>query len=118
MRSFHPEWKHRWVTPKAGVKKSKIHGVGIFAVKPIKKGEIVGMLGGIIIPRNRIDQYRKKMGGVGIQIDDNFFIMPLAKPARDSAANAALKCAAKRSNQQIGSFLKFERDTRSISPII
>ena len=79
MEDLHTRWQHRWITPKAKSQKSGIHGLGVFAVQPIKKGEDVGVLGGIVIPVSEIAEYWKKMGHVGIQIDDNFFICPTTR---------------------------------------
>ena len=59
--------------------KSTIYGLGVFAIKSIKKGENVGVLGGIIVPTSEIREYWKLMGHVGIQIDDNFFIVPTTR---------------------------------------
>ena len=47
-------WKQRWVTPKARSSESKIQGVGVVAVRPIKKGETVGVLGGVIVPKKDV----------------------------------------------------------------
>jgi len=42
------------------IKKSKIHGLGIFAKKDIKKGELVGTIEGKIIPKKEAyKKYRK-----------------------------------------------------------
>lgn len=76
MEDLHSVWGHRWVTPKARSFKSGMHGLGIVAKERISKGETVGVLGGLIIPVAEIDKYREKMGHVGIQIDDDFFICP------------------------------------------
>lgn len=51
----------------------------MIATEPIPKGEIVAVLGGIIVPKKDIHQYRDKMGHVGIQIDDDFFICPATR---------------------------------------
>ncbi len=69
-------WGTRWLTPKAKVINSKIEGLGVQATKPIKKGEAVGVLGGLIIHRKEIKEYWKKEGHVGIQISDDFYIVP------------------------------------------
>jgi len=76
MNDVHSIWSHRWITPKARCKKSKIKGLGVVAIKPIKKREIVGILGGVIVPKSSLYAYRKKIGDVGIQINDDFFICP------------------------------------------
>ena len=50
--------------------------MGVVAVENISKGEIVAVLGGVIVPLSEINRYREKLGHRGIQIDDNFFICP------------------------------------------
>ena len=69
-------WGTRWLTPKAKVINSKLHGLGVRAIKLIKKGEAIGVLGGLIVPRSEVKEYWKKEGHVGIQIHDEFFIVP------------------------------------------
>lgn len=77
MKDLHKLWKHRWLTPKAKVFKSKIFGYAPFAIEPIKKGELVRVTGGIVIPKKDIQKYRKLMGfAAEIQVDDNFFLGP------------------------------------------
>lgn len=70
------KWGTRWLTSKAKVKNSNIEGLGVVAVKSITKGEPVGVLGGIIVPKSEVKEYWKKEGHVGIQISDEFFIVP------------------------------------------
>lgn len=72
-------WKHRWITPKAKCENSKMSGLGVIAVKSIRKGEVVGVLGGVVIDKSVIEGYRKKMGHVGIQISDEFWICPASR---------------------------------------
>lgn len=74
--NYHKFWKHRWLTPKAKPFKSGVHGIGLMAIKPIAKGEVVQVVGGIIVPRSQILEYRKSMGHIGIQIHDNFWMVP------------------------------------------
>lgn len=76
MVDLHKTWPHRWVTPKAESKKSKLHGFGVFAKELIKKGENVGVFGGIVVPTNEIGKYWERVGHIGIQISDDFFIVP------------------------------------------
>ena len=76
MEDLHKRWSHRWLTKKAEVINSKIHGLGVSAIQGIQKGEVVGVLGGIIVPSSDIEEYWDILGHVGIQIDDNFFIVP------------------------------------------
>lgn len=70
------KWGTRWLNPKAKPIKSKIQGLGVQAIKLIKKGEPVGVLGGIVIHKKDIKDYWKKEGHVGIQISDDFFVVP------------------------------------------
>jgi len=79
MEDIHRIWPHRWITPKAKSTKSGIHGLGVIAIQDITKGEDVGVLGGVIVPSSEIKNYWRKMGHVGIQIDDNFFIVPTTR---------------------------------------
>jgi len=72
-------WKHRWLTSKAKPFKSKIHGIGLIATGPIEKGEIIQVIGGIIVPRSEILEYRKIMGHIGLQIHDDFFLVPASR---------------------------------------
>jgi len=69
-------WGTRWLTPKAKVFNSKTRGLGVEAVKKIYKGEPVGVLGGLIVHRKEIKKYWKKEGHVGIQISNNFYVVP------------------------------------------
>lgn len=57
--------------------KSKIFGYGPFAIKNIRKGELIRVTAGVVILKSDIKKYRKMMGlAADIQIDDNFFIGP------------------------------------------
>ena len=50
----------RWLNPKACAYKSEIHGLGVKAIKSIKKGEVVGVLGGYVIHKDKIKNYWEK----------------------------------------------------------
>lgn len=76
MKDLHSIWNHRWLTPKAKTFRSPIHGLGIKAIRPIKKGEILEIISGVVVPKAEIKKYRRKMGHIGIQIEDNFFLVP------------------------------------------
>jgi SET domain-containing protein len=79
MEDLHKVWSHRWVTPKAKCRNSPIQGLGVFAIAPIKKGELIAILGGVIVQKSEIRKYWKIMGHVGIQIADDFFIVPTTR---------------------------------------
>ena len=79
MEDMQQFWNHRWVTPKAHSNESSSHGMGVFAKEDIAKGEIVGVLGGLIVPVSEHKKYTDRMEQVGIQVNDGFFICPSSK---------------------------------------
>ena len=69
-----------YISPKAKKgAKSKIEGRGLFAVKPIKKGEVVAIKSGHIIDWKTLKKHGKLIGASYLQIDDNFVLAPLTK---------------------------------------
>ena len=68
-----------YISPKAGFKKSRIHGLGLFAVKPIRKGEIVAIKGGHIFHENEIRRMEAESDESYIQIEDEFYIGAMNK---------------------------------------
>lgn len=79
MENLHEVWPHRWITPKAKSYKSPIHGFGVIAMEPINKGEVVMFVGGIAVPRAEILKYRAVMWNIGIQVHDDFWIVPTTR---------------------------------------
>jgi hypothetical protein len=75
----HSKWSHRWLNKKAVARSSKIEGTGVFSNNKITFREPVGVLGGVIVHKNEIKEYWEIMGHVGIQIDDDFFIVPTTR---------------------------------------
>ena len=76
MNSLRSQWSHRWLHPGTTVFESEIAGLGVRATQSITAGDVVGVIGGVVVPRSKIDEYRAEMGHVGIQIHHNFFIVP------------------------------------------
>lgn len=69
-----------YISPKAKKgAKSKIEGRGLFAIKPIKKGEIVAIKGGHIVGWKTLKKHEKLIGASYLQIADNFVLAPLKK---------------------------------------
>ena len=64
---------------KAKVKKSKIHGFGLFAVRPIKKGEIVAIKGGHVFHEDDIEKMEAEADESYIQVEDEFYIGAMKK---------------------------------------
>lgn len=79
MQDLHNQWSHRWLSPKAKAYHSPIQGTGIIATEKIMNGEVVGVLGGVIIHIADIKRYRETMGHIGLQIDDQFFSVPTTR---------------------------------------
>jgi len=79
VEDLHKKWPHRWLNSKAEARHSGIQGTGVFAKEKILKGESIGVLGGVIVHKNDIQEYRSIMTQVGIQIDDDFFIVPTTR---------------------------------------
>ncbi len=89
MNDLHSRWPHRWLSPKAHVKKSPIYERGIFARKPIRKGEVIRIMGGIVVPKSDIKKYTHHINfyaeNIALDISEDFFIAPthedLKRPA-------------------------------------
>jgi SET domain-containing protein len=74
-----------YISPKAKVKKSPIHGRGLFAIEAIKKGEIVAVKGGHIFDREKLKSVQKSLGPAEIQIGEDLFIGPLTRGQRQGS---------------------------------
>jgi hypothetical protein len=74
-----------YISPKAAVKTSPIHGRGLFAQEPIAKGEIVCIKGGHIFNREMLREVQKALGPAEVQIGENLFIGPLAAEEREGS---------------------------------
>ena len=72
-----------YISPKAAVKESSIHGRGLFAVQPIKRGEIVCIKGGYIFNRETLREVASTLGPAEIQIAEELFIGPLNGQERE-----------------------------------
>src|SRR5205814_820139 len=71
-------------SPKTEVRKSKIHGRGLFAIADIAKNEIVAIKGGHIVDRKSLrEKITPLLGPVEIQIDDDLFIAPVSGEERE-----------------------------------
>jgi uncharacterized protein len=72
-----------YISPKAAVRDSPIHGKGLFAVEPMTKGDIVAIKGGYIYDRARRDLLHPQLGPAEIPIADGFFIGPMTEGERE-----------------------------------
>lgn len=74
-----------YLSPKAAVKESAIHGRGLFAVAPIAKGEIVCVKGGYIFNRQTLLSLPAWYRAAEIQIADDLFIGPASEAEREGS---------------------------------
>ena len=74
-----------YISPKAIVKESLIHGKGLFAVEAIAQGEIVCIKGGSIINRQTLESMPDWFRAAEIQIADDLFIGPAKEEERDGS---------------------------------
>ncbi len=63
-----------YISPRARVRRSAIHGRGLFAIRPIRKGEIVAIKGGHILDRTTLRRVRGDIEESFIQIEDGLYI--------------------------------------------
>jgi uncharacterized protein len=74
-----------YLSPKAAVRTSPIQGRGLFAVEPIRKGEIVCIKGGSIFNRQRLQEVSQILGPAEIQIAEDLFIGPRTAEEREGS---------------------------------
>jgi SET domain-containing protein len=72
-----------YLSPKTKVSESAIQGRGLFAAKPIKKGEIVAIKGGYIFDRSSWKTMEKTLGSAEIPIAEEFVIAPANQNERE-----------------------------------
>lgn len=67
--------RHTWADPALYSAQSPIHGTGIFTKKPIQKGEVIMIWGGLVINRNEYDATREKYRSHSVvPIDDEHYL--------------------------------------------
>ena len=71
-------------SPKTVVRASGTHGRGLFAAKPIRKGEIVSVRGGHILTPRALKGRRKPAGYWGYPIAEGFVLGPLTRRETES----------------------------------
>jgi uncharacterized protein len=72
-----------YLSSKTTVKESPIHGRGLFAIAPIRQGEMVAIKGGYVFTRQKLQEIEKSLGPAEIPIADGFFIGPLSPHERE-----------------------------------
>ena len=74
-----------YLSPKAEVRASPIHGRGLFATGEFEPGEIVCVKGGHIFTREKLAEVAPILGPAEIQIADDLYIGPLDPAEREGA---------------------------------
>jgi SET domain-containing protein len=74
-----------FLSPKAAVRNSPIHGRGLFAIGEFQLGEMVCVKGGYIFNRAALAGIAPALGPAEIQIADDLFIGPRHVEERDGA---------------------------------
>jgi uncharacterized protein len=74
-----------YLSPNVVVKASPIHGRGLFARAPIRKGEIVCVKGGHVFDRRRLGALQSALGPAEIQVAEDLFIGPVSAHEREGS---------------------------------
>jgi uncharacterized protein len=73
------------LSAKTAVRPSSIHGLGLFAIAPIRQGEIVAVKGGYVLDRSELEGIAEELGPAEIQIAEGLFIGPRGAGERAGA---------------------------------
>lgn len=74
-----------YISPKAVVRESPIHGRGLFAREPFAAGEVVCVKGGYVFDRATLKAMPEWYGAAEIQLTEDLFIGPLAEGEREGS---------------------------------
>ena len=74
-----------YISPKAAVGPSPIHGRGLFAAESIARGEVVCVKGGHIFDRRKLEELTPRLGPAEIQIGEDLFIGPVEGDEREGS---------------------------------
>ncbi len=77
--------KLSYISPRAMVKESGIHGKGLFARVPISKGEIICVKGGSIFDRETLRSMPAWFRAAEIQVSEDLFIGPTREEEREAS---------------------------------
>lgn len=83
-----------WISPKVELRKSPIHGEGLFAKVRIAKDEVIAYKSGYLLESDEFDKLPNDCKAAGLQIDDNVFIAPKkVSEAKDVMVGINHSCA-------------------------
>jgi len=74
-----------YISTKAEVRESPIHGKGLFARTAINRGEVVCVKGGYIFDRSTLDAMPDWYRAAEIQVGDDLFIGPISEEEREGS---------------------------------
>jgi hypothetical protein len=74
-----------YISPKAAIAESRIHGRGLFAVEAFERDEIVAIKGGHVFDRRTLDEVEPLLGAAEIQIGEDLYIGPLTESEREGS---------------------------------
>lgn len=74
-----------YISPKAEVRESPIHGRGLFAREPLARGEVVCVKGGYVFDRARLKSLGEWYKSAEIQVAEDLFIGPLSEGEREGS---------------------------------
>ena len=74
-----------YISPKAAIGASRIHGKGLFAVGAIAAGEVVCVKGGYVFDRDTLRSMPGWFRAAEIQLDEDLFIGPLEEAEREGS---------------------------------
>ncbi len=74
-----------YLSPRAAVRDSPIHGRGLFAVEPIASGQIVCVKGGYILDRETLHAMPEWYRAAEVPVADGLFIGPVQEAERDGS---------------------------------
>ena len=74
-----------YISPKAEVRESPIHGRGLFAREPFAEGEVVCVKGGYVFGREALRTMPAWYRSAEIQVAEDLFIGPLAEEEREGS---------------------------------
>lgn len=68
-----------WISPKVELRKSSIHGEGLFAIEKIAKDEVIAYKGGYLLDMDEFNKLSNECKAAGLQVDDTIFLAPKNK---------------------------------------
>ena len=74
-----------YLSPKVAAQESSIHGRGLFAKRPIVKGEVICVKGGYIFDRRVLQSMPDWFRAAEVQVAEDLFIGPLKEDEREGS---------------------------------